>query len=232
MSKIKNMITIDELVQKYRGKRIVIVGNGPYSTTHDFSNYAEKCGEPASIWTVNGGQELHKSSELEFRMDDLLLCEKVNKEKMNKEQFEIYIHKLKNPSVPVFVSCLYPGFDNCIEYPLKYILSTLLKVRPCRSYFAQTIAYAVLFAIFCGVKQIDFYGVDYIEGDRPEQRPCVEYWCGVANGLGIATTAHEKSNFLRTVSSEIFENFELYKLVENYYGYTKDTLEKALKKAG
>ena len=225
------MITVDELVEKYKGTRIVIVGNGNYSTTHDFSNYEEKCGEPVSIWTINGGQAIHKSSELEFRMDDLPLCEKAYKKKMNPEQFNIYMEKLKNPAVPVFVSALHDGFKNCIEYPLKRILSTLLSVRPCRAYFAQTTSYAFLFAIFCGVKQIDIYGNDYIGGDRPTQRPCAEYWCGVANGLGIATTVHEKSHFLRTTLSESHERFEEDKMVENFYGYTTETLKNALEKS-
>lgn len=225
------MITVDELVEKYKGTRIVIVGNGIYSTTHDFSNYEEKCGEPASIWTINGGQAIHKSSELEFRMDDLPLCEKRTKSTMNTRQLEIYMDKVMNPAVPVFVSCIHPGFNNCIEYPLKKILSTLLAVRPARAYFSQTTSYAFLFAIFCGVKQIDIYGNDYIGDDRLAMRPCNEYWCGVANGLGIATTAHEKSHFLRTTLSESHhERFEDDKMVENFYGYTTETLKKALEK--
>ena len=224
------MITVNELLIKYRGKRIVIVGNGVYSSTHDFTNYAEKCGEPVSIWTINGGQALHGSSELEFRMDDLIFSEKVYKKKLNKKQYDIYIDKLKNPSIPVFVSNYREGYNNCIEYPLKKILGALLKIRPSRAYFAETISYAVLFAIFCGVKQIDFYGTDYIGEDRPEARHCAEYWAGFANGLGIATSVHEKCHFLKTTLEESHgEKFEERGMIENFYGYTKESLKKAFK---
>jgi hypothetical protein len=225
------MITIEEMVEKYRGTRVVIVGNGIYSTTHNFSNYAEKCGEPASIWTLNGGQAVHESSELEFRMDDLYWAEVCSKERLNEKQHEIYMEMLKNPPITVFVSAIHAGYNNCIEYPLKKILTALLSVRPARAYFGESISYAILFAIFCGVKQIDFYGTDYIGEDRAAGRQCAEYWSGLANGLGIATTVHEKCNFLKTNFSESFpEESKKRGMVDNFYGYNKETLEKALEK--
>jgi len=224
---MKDKYKIEDIIKKYRDKRIVIVGNGHYAMTHNFDNYNEKAGEECHIWTVNGGYMIHSSSELDFRADDLKHTQHNARKKFTADQNKFYNVNLINPPIPVIVSKKYPGFPSMVEFPLEAAIKVIFSQRPARKYFAETPSYMVLFAILCGVKQIDFFGTDYIGDDRLEARACLEYWCGFANGLGIITTASPNSEFLRTTFYKTHIG-ERTVQIENFYGYIKETLPKSL----
>jgi len=73
------------------------------------------------------------------------------------------------------------GYIDKRRYPLNKI-----QERYKSSYFTNTIAYMIAYAMHKGFREIHLDGVDldpYLEWAF--ERPCVAYWCGRAEGLGI-----------------------------------------------
>jgi hypothetical protein len=55
-------------------------------------------------------------------------------------------------------------------------------------YFTSSVAWILALAIKLGYKEIHMYGIDMsAEHEYFGQRPCVEYWMGIAKGRGIKT---------------------------------------------
>lgn len=77
-----------------------------------------------------------------------------------------------------------PQVKNCwtfdVEAMMKYFQS---------KYFTFSGAYAIAFAIMCGVKKIWFFGTDFNYGgnNKDDERKihCWEYWLGQCNARGV-----------------------------------------------
>jgi len=64
-------------------------------------------------------------------------------------------------------------------------------------YFTNTICYMIAYALLKGAKEIELYGVNQAGShEYTEERGGVEYWLGVANGLGVKITIHGKDSQL------------------------------------
>jgi hypothetical protein len=56
-------------------------------------------------------------------------------------------------------------------------------------YFTSTVAFMIALAIDEGAKEIGLWGIDLIVGDEYSyQKPCAEFWLGVAHGKNITVT--------------------------------------------
>jgi len=74
---------------------------------------------------------------------------------------------------------------NAVEYPFHRMLEIG------RRYFTCTFAFQVALAIAEGFEEIGLWGVDLDFGtprERLVEKPCVEYWLGIAEGRGITVT--------------------------------------------
>jgi hypothetical protein len=99
---------------------------------------------------------------------------------------------LKTPSKgPIYSCCLDDRVPEIIEYPLEEVI-TATKF----SYFNNTVAYAVAFAVAQNVSKIYMYGVDFSYRQNlhfaEAGRSCVEFWCAMAlaNGISIQVAPH------------------------------------------
>jgi len=68
------------------------------------------------------------------------------------------------------------------------------------SYFNNTVAYAVAFAVAAGVSKISLYGVDFSYKENlhfaEAGRSCVEFWCAIALSRGIKIQVAPRSPFM------------------------------------
>lgn len=73
-------------------------------------------------------------------------------------------------------------------------------------YFTSTIAYAIALAIFNGATEIDLYGVTMeVESEYHYQKPCVDFWCGVAKGRGIKVVSHgEHTTIMKSHDGKVY----------------------------
>jgi len=81
-------------------------------------------------------------------------------------------------------------------YPFKQICK-----RFHTSYFPDTLAYMIAYALYYNYKEIKLYGADM---SPPEdyiwERPGVEYWIGIAEGMGVKVWRPPGSSICRTLT--------------------------------
>ncbi len=82
----------------------------------------------------------------------------------------------------------------CNAYPLAQVR----KLAGGRNYFTSSVSYMLALAIYEGNTEIEILGVDLVEDtEYAYQRPCMEYWCGIARGKGINLHIPRQSALLR-----------------------------------
>lgn len=102
------------------------------------------------------------------------------------------------------------------ELPLQAIMQMLDT-----DYFTCSAAYMIAFAVYLHkqgiasggqpVAEIGLWGIDMasMEGEYQHQRPCVDYWIGVARGSGIKVTIAKESPIARCGAMYGFENLAM-----------------------
>ncbi len=117
--------------------------------------------------------------------------------------------------VPVYVT----QEDHCLPTGVFYPF-TEIGFR-FRDYWTNTIAYMLALAIHEDFKEIHLWGVDMATGSEyVQERPCVEFWLGLAAGRGITVAVPDSSPLLKGSNGA-------YGLVE-YVGVHKQQLEDEL----
>lgn len=106
--------------------------------------------------------------------------------------------------VPIYLLDMRDTFTvkNAIMYPLGEIINRF-KTR----YFTCTFAYQIALALSESVTDIGLYGIELAYGtarERTVEKACVEFWIGVAKGIGVAVHLPQYSYLCRQ---------------ENLYGY-------------
>lgn len=105
---------------------------------------------------------------------------------------------LKTPNKgPIYSCCLDERVPEIVEYPLEDVIKATTF-----SYFNNTVAYAVAFAVAHQVGKIHMYGVDFSYKQNlhfaEAGRSCVEFWCAMALCKGIAIQVAPRSGLLDT----------------------------------
>ena len=204
--------SVEELAARFRGKDIVIVGNGPTGRRL----YSE-LGLP--LWVVNGGWQWHPAAELCWMMDDLegpawdnVVAKSADPEPvryLNLDHLQTSVQTggttvvekprahweeiTKRCPVPILTAKAYPDkFPQTVTYPLKDVL---VGNGGRRHYIAETVCFAAAWALHIGVKSISFGGCDY-GGIRPAERACLEYWIGRLEEAGIPCKVFPGSQLL------------------------------------
>jgi hypothetical protein len=90
----------------------------------------------------------------------------------------------------------HPELSRSEAYPLEEIATRFGR------YFTSTVAYMMASAIHARAEEIFLFGVDMkvvdeLGNEYRDQRPCVEYMIGFAQGLGIDVCIHEQSPLLK-----------------------------------
>ena len=105
--------------------------------------------------------------------------------KMERMQNMAAIQKCKNENIP------YIGLG---DYPKDKIVECFNT-----DYFSNTVDYAIALALYRGYKQIDLYGINFtLDSEYAYQKPGMDFWCGVAKGMGVRITSHGESELMKT----------------------------------
>ena len=65
-------------------------------------------------------------------------------------------------------------------------------------YFTQTVAFMAAHAIYEGVDELSVFGCDFAHDSEYQwQRPCMEFWLGVAVGLGVQVYAPPQCDLIK-----------------------------------
>lgn len=105
-----------------------------------------------------------------------------------------YVDQIKKLGIPFYCPYGYDDIPNSIPYPLDEIMEAFNM-----PYLNNTICFMIAFAIYHGAKEMHLYGINQVAGkEYYYEKACVEYWLGLAQGLGISTHIHgSKSALLR-----------------------------------
>lgn len=100
-----------------------------------------------------------------------------------------YADRLNNSNLPVFLCKAQPNIDQSITYPIEEISRFFGKdMDPfiTGEYFACSVAFMLCLAIYEGYGEIHMYGLDFVaKSEYAYQKPCMEYYVGVARGMGL-----------------------------------------------
>jgi hypothetical protein len=145
------------------------------------------------IWAINGAGAVVYHDRL-FLMDDYeYILKPLVKETPACMMGGIFDWLPKHPG-PIYVPTVYPEIPGMVEYPLEDVLNTMAL-----PYLNTTVAYAVAYAIFIGVKQLHLYGCDFTYPDKhaaESGRACVEFLLGIAGSRGVVCTVAGDSTLL------------------------------------
>ncbi len=177
--------------------KLVIVGSG--RTIRLYS--------PSEGWEVWGNNNIYSVVEKPDRWFEI---HQISKEKkMMKEVYyrrgkkeigtyrpisiEKYLLQLDKLGIPVFMRQKNELIKQSIEFPFEEIYQNFIF-----HYFTCTFCWQLALAIMMGYEEIALYGVDLEDyWERKYQRPAVEYWLGLAQGMGIEIKIPLDSSLLK-----------------------------------
>ena len=167
--------TVSVVITKLR----TICISGFAETTRDMAN---KVGPEVEIWSLNRCYSYLKRWNRWYEVHQPELY--TGKTGLREAG---YIELLRKSNVPIYMQVPDPSVPQAVLFPKAEILEAGF-----RDYFTTSIAYMLAHAAYehkvLGQKigQILMYGIDMAAySEYSYQRPCVEYWCGVLDGLGI-----------------------------------------------
>ena len=86
----------------------------------------------------------------------------------------------------------------CERYPIEKIIE-----RFNIDYFSSGPAYAIALALYEGVTDLNLYGISVgITEEYREQKPCLDYWLGVAMAMGVNIGLYGQTELLRTANRQ------------------------------
>jgi hypothetical protein len=93
---------------------------------------------------------------------------------------------------PIFMLRRYDWVPCSVEYPLAEVIA-----RFGRQYFTSGVPYMIALALLGGVRELHLYGIDMrADSEYGRERPCAEWWLGLAEGLGVKVVVPEQSALL------------------------------------
>jgi hypothetical protein len=99
---------------------------------------------------------------------------------------------LKSFPGPIYNVARIPGIPNCLAFPLQDCIAIGA------DYFTSSIAFMIALALRDGFTTIELYGIDLVVGEEYEyQKPCAEFWLGVAQGRGATIGLHKNTALLK-----------------------------------
>ena len=141
------------------------------------------------VWGVNDIYDFHSG-----RLDKVFIFDKINPVELNYD---------KLAKLPCIVTPIpYPDHPewNIEIYPIQEVL-TRFKSK----FFASSICYMVAYALLKGYERIYFYGIDHmIDSAYIIEKGAVEYWMGVANGMGVEVINTNNSATGKTIDGRMY----------------------------
>jgi len=108
---------------------------------------------------------------------------------------------LTQAPIPIFMCKREADIPSSVRYPLEEITAKFGA-----RYFTSTISYMIAYGIYAGFREIGLWGVDLIVGKEYfHQKPCAEFWLGMANAMGIQVRLADESALLKSTHLYGFE---------------------------
>lgn len=195
-------------------KHVAIVALG--STAEAYMDHVKRLGNRRAyadeVWAINAMGDVI-ACDLVVHMDDVRIQE-IRAAAKPDSNIAAMLQFLKTTNTPVMTSRAHPDYPALFEFPLEEVANHVGEV-----YFNNTVAYAVVYAIYLGVDEISLFGCDYIYPNASKGeagRACVEYWLGYAQSRGIRVNLPNSTPLC-----------DSYKAVSNddVYAYGYDTLK-------
>ncbi|MHA1305178.1 MAG: hypothetical protein ACTSQE_15930 [Candidatus Heimdallarchaeaceae archaeon] len=138
-----------------------------------------------------------KRVDMAWWMDDLDHSTSIQRGLFTKEEFVKQINKTR----ATFMSCRkYPEIPLSQEFPLK---AAMWKFRI--PYLSNTICYMIAYALLMGYKRIDLWGTSFnAKAEYIIERAAVEYWLGLAVGMGVEVNIKTPSMLLKHQDGYIY----------------------------
>lgn len=161
--------------------KVAIVGFAP---TNQLAPFDDKSFE---IWGVNELYKFVPRLDVLFEMHTYNLL-------TSKERNPKHLEWLQKAKIPIYMLEHYDDIPQSIPYPKDEIIKRF------GSYFTTSISYMIALAIFVGATDIHLYGIDMATNKEYQlERPSVEYYIGIARGLGINVYVPPQSDLLKTM---------------------------------
>lgn len=192
-------------VEPHKRSKVAIIG----FTTHQ--RYAPWTDDSYELWGLN---DLH--GMMEQYAPGIFQTDRIRWFQLHRDDGGSF-HGVRDPNHrtflqhphpwPIYMWNHYDEFPSSVAFPLQKLLTepVLPHGKPIseEAYYNNSISYMIALAILEGFKEIAVFGVDMaIEGvhgqsEYGHQRPSVEYFIGVARGLGINVVLHEESEICK-----------------------------------
>lgn len=160
--------------------------------------------QTAEIWTLN---EAYKLAEREpkFRADRWFEIHDRFSPSKNTDEHNAFLAQCP---CPVYMWQHYDDIPSSVRFPHTEIMEFFAERGSSGSgYFTNSISWFVAYAIYEGFKEIHLYGVDMAQDTEYQaQRPSVEYWIGLAEGMGIKFYVPQTSDILKCTQLYGFES--------------------------
>lgn len=181
----------------------------------------EKCPDNDSfeVWGLNGLINTEKKLDRIFIMDVIDEMPSVVSGMWDLKQTISRINELK---IPLVAPYKYEEIPLSEAFPLEEAIREFGV-----PFFNNTIAFMICYALLRGVEELELYGINQASGTEYfYEKGCVEYWLGIATGMGVRVTVTGKH-------CELLANKERYG-GHRLYGYnmTADAFFRSLKKFG
>ena len=152
-------------------KLVSIVGLSPSSRDAAFANKPPG----GEMWSVNTGHFCFTPEQLNRFTGWFQLHPRREFELANKDRPQ-HLEWLKNCDIPVYMEKQWDDIPASVKYPRDAIFNLVGM-----DYFTSSIAYMIALAIYQKFDEIHLYGVDMpSQTEYFNERPCVEFWLGVA----------------------------------------------------
>lgn len=145
-----------------RSVAIVAMGSSRIDYLEEAVNKNGRWGVADETWAINAVAGVLQHDRA-FIMDPY--------DTMPPQYLEIY----KNVGGPIYTCKTNPALPRLVEYPIEDVINTLGSFP----YFNSSVAYALGYALYLGVKTITLYGCDFAYPDvykAESGRACVEAW--------------------------------------------------------
>jgi len=178
--------------------KVAIIGFAPSYTEAPWGN------EEMEFWCLNEFYKLTPQIK-NFRADRWFEIHDINSPSKSTLEHQAF---LKQCPVPLYMWKQYPEYPNSQKFPLNEVVEFFEEKGFLGSrYFTNSVSLMIAYAIYLGFKEISIYGVDMATNSEYQgQRPSVEWWCGLSEGMGIKVIIPPSSDILKCTQIYGFES--------------------------
>jgi hypothetical protein len=107
-----------------------------------------------------------------------------------------FVAEVNALDIDVVATEAYPEIPRCRAFALDLVKRWLLGSMDAKPYFTSTIAYMMADALFNDVKEITIHRILSLpmSTEYLSQKPCLDFWCGMAMGRGVKLRISSDSN--------------------------------------